>query len=96
MNSLRLRPVAMMVLMASIPLATSTARADVVTGTVAPQGAMVVILDAKGTEVAKLPAGPYQLQLPVGKYKARCTAPKASDHDFLSLSDPVTVNINCG
>jgi hypothetical protein len=56
----------------------------------------VVILDAKGAEVAKLPSGPYQLQLPVGKYKARCTAPRQHEQEFLSLSDPVTVNISCG
>ena len=67
-----------------------------VTGTVTPAGATVVILDSKGAEVAKLPSGPYQLQLPVGKYKARCTAPKQREQEFLSLSDPVTVNISCG
>jgi len=89
-------PVATLVLVAAATLAASTARADVVTGTVSPQGATVVILDSKGVEVAKLASGPYQLQLPVGKYKARCTAPTAKEQDFLSLSDPVTVNISCG
>lgn len=74
----------------------STARADVVTGTVSPQGAKVVVVNASGAEVAKLSSGPYQLQLPVGKYKARCTAPKQHDQEFLVLSDPVTVDINCG
>lgn len=77
-------------------LIASNAYADVVTGTVAPQGASVVIVDSSGKTVAKLPAGPYQLQLPVGKYVARCQAPKQRDQEFLSLSDPVTVDINCG
>jgi hypothetical protein len=72
------------------------ALADVVTGTVAPQGAKVVILDASGATVGQLKAGPYQLQLPVGKYKAKCEAPKPHEQDFLSLSEPVTVNIDCG
>ena len=70
--------------------------ADVVTGTVAPQGAKVVIVDASGATVGQLKSGPYQLQLPVGKYKAKCEAPKAHEQDFLSLSEPVTVNIDCG
>ena len=96
MSRLRPLPVAMTCLMAAATLAASTARADVVTGTVTPQGAAVVILDYKGAEVAKLSSGPYQLQLPVGKYKARCTAPKEREQEFLSLSDPVTVNISCG
>lgn len=76
-------------------LLASTAEADIVTGTVTPEGAKVVILDSGGKEVAKLGAGPYQLQLPVGKYTARCEAPKARDQALLSLSDPVTVNIAC-
>ena len=96
MYSLRPLPVAMLFLIASTSLASSTARADIVTGTVAPEGATVVVLDSKGAEVAKLASGPYQLQLPVGKYKARCTAPKVHEQDFLSLSDPVTLNISCG
>jgi hypothetical protein len=70
--------------------------ADVVTGTVVPQGAKVVIVDASGATVGQLKSGPYQLQLPVGKYKAKCEAPKAHEQDFLSLSEPVTVNIDCG
>ena len=76
-----------------LPLA---ALADVVTGTVTPQGAKVVIVDAGGATVGQLKSGPYQLQLPVGKYKAKCEAPKAHEQDFLSLSEPVTVNIDCG
>jgi hypothetical protein len=69
--------------------------ADIVTGSVAPAAAKVVIVDASGKEVAKLAAGPYQLQLPVGKYIARCAAPSTHEQTFLSLSDPVTVNIVC-
>jgi phosphate-selective porin len=72
-----------------------TAAADVVTGTVTPQDAKVVIVNASGAPVAQLKAGPYQLQLPVGRYKARCEAPKPREQDFLSLSEPVTVNIDC-
>lgn len=79
-----------------LALATSSALADVVTGTVSPAGAKVVIVNASGAEVGKLPAGPYQLQLPVGKYKAKCMAPKVHEQEFLVLSDPVTVDINCG
>jgi hypothetical protein len=96
MIPLRPTPIALLLLVAATSLAAASARADVVTGTVTPPGAAVVILDSKGVEVAKLPSGPYQLQLPVGKYKARCTAPKNHEQDFLSLSDPVTVNISCG
>jgi hypothetical protein len=73
----------------------SIAAADVVTGTVTPQDAKVVIVNASGAPVAQLKAGPYQLQLPVGKYKARCEAPKPREQEFLSLSEPVTVNIDC-
>jgi phosphate-selective porin len=76
-------------------LLTSAAEADIVTGTVSPEGAKVVILDSSGKEVARLGSGPYQLQLPVGKYTARCEAPKAREQALLSLSDPVTVNIAC-
>jgi phosphate-selective porin len=81
---------------AALSLVGSTATADVITGTVSPQGATVVVLDAKGAEVARLSSGSFQIQLPVGKYKARCIGPKQREQDFLSLSDPVTVNINCG
>jgi hypothetical protein len=74
------------------PLAT----ADVVTGTVTPAEAKVIVVDTTGATVAELKGGPYQLQLPVGKYKAKCTAPNAArGQDFLSLSEPVTVNIDC-
>jgi hypothetical protein len=86
----------MVATVAALLLSASAARADVVTGTVAPKGAKVSIVNASGATVATLPAGPYQLQLPVGKYKARCEAPKQHEQDFLSLSEPVTVNIDCG
>jgi phosphate-selective porin len=76
-------------------LFSSAATADVVTGTVSPDKAKVVIVDAAGKEVATLASGPYQLQLPVGKFTARCEAPKAREQTFLSLSEPVTVNIAC-
>ena len=77
-------------------LALAQARADIITGAVSPAGAKVVITDAAGREVAKLGAGPYQLQLPAGKYTAHCQAPATRDQAFLSLNDPVTVNIHCG
>ena len=96
MQATRLCARTMRLAAAATLLVACTATADVVTGTVAPQGASVVVLDSGGNVVAKLSSGPYQLQLPVGKYKARCTAPKQRDQDFLSLSDPVTVDINCG
>jgi hypothetical protein len=82
-------------LAAVLPFAAAAVHADVVTGTVSPAGAKVVIVDTKGAEVASLPAGPYQLQLPVGKFKARCLEPTAKEQEFLSLSGPVTVNIAC-
>jgi hypothetical protein len=70
--------------------------ADVVTGTVSPADAKVIVVDKTGATVAELKPGPYQIQLPVGKYKAKCTAPNAArEQDFLSLSQPVTVDIDC-
>lgn len=77
-------------------VAAFAAHADIVTGSVSPAGAKVVVVDSGGKEVATLAAGSYQLQLPPGKYTARCLAPKARDQVFLSLTDPVTVNIHCG
>jgi phosphate-selective porin len=96
MKSIGLLSAATLLATGAMWLAAPTANADVVTGTVTPQGATVVIVDSTGAVVAKLSSGPYQLQLPVGKFKARCTAPKEREQEFLSLSDPVTVNINCG
>lgn len=72
------------------------ALADVVTGTVTPASAKVIVVDAAGKTVAEVMPGAYQLQLPVGKYMARCLAPKQKEQAFLSLSEPVTVNIDCG
>jgi phosphate-selective porin len=79
-------------LLAALP---RIAAADVVTGTVTPAGAKVVITNAAGAQVAELKGGAYQLQLPVGKYKAQCQAPKNKSQDVLVLSEPVTVNIDC-
>lgn len=74
----------------------TTATADVVTGTLTPAGARAVVVDASGKTVAELKPGAYQLQLPPGRYKVQCQAPKASEQEFLSLSEPVTVNVDCG
>ena len=71
------------------------APADIVTGRVTPANAKVTLLNAAGETVAELAAGPYQVQLPVGRYKARCDAPKEKTMDVLVLSEPVTVNIDC-
>lgn len=82
-----------LVALASLP---SLAAADVVTGTVTPAAAKAVIVDAAGKTVAELKPGAYQLQLAPGRYKARCLAPTQREQEFLSLSEPVTVNIDCG
>jgi hypothetical protein len=74
----------------------TTVTADVVTGTVTPAGARAVVVDASGKTVAELKPGAYQLQLPPGRYKVQCQAPKTSEQEFLSLSEPVTVNVDCG
>jgi hypothetical protein len=77
-------------------IASQIAVADIVTGTLKPASAKASLVNAKGEVVAELKPGPYQLQLPVGKYKARCEAPKAKEQDVLVLSEPVTLNIDCG
>jgi hypothetical protein len=82
-----------LVALASLP---SLAAADVVTGTVTPAAAKAVIVDASGKTVAELKPGAYQLQLPPGRYKAKCLAPTQREQEFLSLSEPVTVNVDCG
>lgn len=79
-------------LLATLP---RLASADVVTGTITPASAKVAFVNAAGETVAQPKAGAYQLQLPVGKYKAQCQAPKAKSQDFLVLSEPVTVDIDC-
>jgi hypothetical protein len=71
------------------------AAADVVTGTVTPAAAKAVIVDAAGKTVAELKPGAYQLQLAPGRYKAKCLAPGQGEQEFLSLSEPVTVNVDC-
>jgi hypothetical protein len=71
------------------------AAADVVTGTVTPAAAKAVIVDAAGKTVAELKSGAYQLQLAPGRYKAKCLAPTQREQEFLSLSEPVTVNVDC-
>jgi|GEM_PF-2793983 hypothetical protein len=77
-------------------LAPTPASADIVTGTVSPASAKVVIVDASGKTVAELKPGAYQVQLPVGKYQAKCSAPKQKTVDVLVLSEPVTLNVDCG
>lgn len=72
------------------------AAADVVTGTVTPAAAKAIVVDAAGKKVADLKPGAYQLQLPPGRYKAQCQAPQQREQEFLSLSEPVTVNVDCG
>jgi len=72
------------------------AAADIVTGTVTPASARAIVVDAGGKTVAELKPGNYQLQLPPGRYKAVCQAPAQKEQAFLSLSEPVTVNIDCG
>jgi hypothetical protein len=69
--------------------------ADVVTGKLTPEDAKAVIIDATGKTVAELKPGAYQLQLPPGRYKAQCQAPGKREQEFLSLSEPVTVNLDC-
>ena len=76
--------------------ASQVAVADIVTGTLKPASAKASVVNAKGEVVAELKPGAYQLQLPVGKYKARCAAPKAKQQDLLVLSEPVTFNLDCG
>jgi hypothetical protein len=87
---------ATIVAVASIAIVAShVAVADIVTGTLKPASAKASLLNAKGEVVAELKPGAYQLQLPIGKYKARCEAPKAKEQDVLVLSEPVTFNLDC-
>lgn len=71
------------------------ADADIVTGKLTPANAKAVVVDAAGKTVGELKPGAYQLQLPPGRYKAQCQAPAQREQEFLSLSEPVTVNIDC-
>ena len=82
---------AVLALLAVPPLAA----ADVVSGSISPAAAKVTIVNAAGQQVAELKGGAYQLQLPPGKYKAQCEAPKQKQQDVLVLTEPVTVNISC-
>jgi hypothetical protein len=77
-------------------VAPQVALADIVTGTLKPATAKASLVNLKGEVVAELKPGAYPLQLPVGKYKAKCEAPKAKEQDVLVLSEPVTLNIDCG
>ncbi len=77
-------------------VASHVAVADIVTGTLKPASAKASLVNAKGEVVAELKPGAYQLQLPVGKYKVKCEAPKAREQDVLVLSEPVTLNLDCG
>lgn len=81
-----------LILLAGLP---QLATADVVTGKLTPADAKAVIVDASGKTVAELKPGAYQLQLPPGRYKAVCQAPGKREQEFLSLSEPVTVNLDC-
>jgi hypothetical protein len=76
-------------------VASHIAVADIVTGTLTPASAKASLVNAKGEVVAELKPGAYQLQLPVGKYKAKCEAPTAKEQDVLVLSEPVTFNLDC-
>jgi hypothetical protein len=76
-------------------VASHVAVADIVTGTLTPASAKASLVNAKGEVVAELKPGAYQLQLPVGKYTAKCEAPKAKEQDVLVLSEPVTLNLDC-
>ena len=76
-------------------IASHVAVADIVTGTLKPASAKASLVNAKGEVVAELKPGAYQLQLPVGKYKARCEAPNAKQQDVLVLSEPITFNLDC-
>ena len=77
-------------------VAPQSASADIVTGTVSPASAKVSIVDASGKTVAELKPGTYQVQLPVGRYQAKCSAPKQKTLEVLVLSEPVTLNVDCG
>jgi hypothetical protein len=54
-----------------------------------------MVVDASGKTVAELKPGAYQLQLPPGRYTVQCQAPGKREQEFLSLSEPVTVNVDC-
>ena len=81
--------------LSALLLAGLPATADVVTGKLTPANAKAVVVDATGKTVAELKPGAYQLQLPPGRYKVQCQGPGSREQEFLSLSEPVTVNVDC-
>lgn len=81
--------------LSALLLASLPATADVVTGKLTPANAKAVVVDATGKTVAELKPGAYQLQLPPGRYKVQCQGPGSREQEFLSLSEPVTVNVDC-
>jgi len=70
--------------------------ADVVQGVLAPASAEAVIRDREGKEVARIPAGSFQVWLPAGPYVAECLAPnKGKQLTVRSLAQPTSVNLDC-
>lgn len=70
--------------------------ADVVQGVLGPANAEAVIRDRDGKEVARLPAGSFQIWLPAGSYIAECLAPnKGKQLTVRSLAQPTSVNLDC-
>ena len=92
MPKVSLKTVCGLLVLVSMP---GLAVADIVTGKVTPANAKAVVVDATGKTVAELKPGAYQLQLAPGRYTARCLAPGQREQEFLSLSEPVTVNVDC-
>jgi hypothetical protein len=86
------KPLCSLLVLACLP---GLAAADIVTGKVTPANAKAIIVDATGKTVAELKPGAYQLQLPPGRYTAKCQSPGQREQEFLSLSEPVTVNVDC-
>jgi len=70
--------------------------ADVVQGVLRPANAEAVIRDRDGKEVARLPAGSFQVWLPAGSYVAECLAPNQGKKlTVRSLAQPTSVNLDC-
>jgi hypothetical protein len=86
------KPICSLLALACLP---GLAAADIVTGKVTPANAKAIIVDATGKTVAEVKPGAYQLQLPPGRYTVKCQSPSQREQEFLSLSEPVTVNIDC-
>jgi hypothetical protein len=86
------KSVCSLLVLASLP---GLAAADIVTGKLTPANAKAIVVDAAGKTVAELKPGAYQLQLPPGRFKVQCQAPAQREQEFLSLSEPVTVNVDC-